>query len=375
MTKLIVVAIAALSITAHAQTSASSNNDVAAKEMTTTSSNQPAVTKKTNAKNLKAAAAKKSKETKASTSMATAVTAPIISSENPITSKEEKSMTPADINSAAGTSTAKVSETDAAKKWKGTLRTVTDIDENFTKSIQTITTAGVSYKASDKITLKISENFESLNASGLKAEDADKRELVDRSNFRAAYTDFAVATSLAGMMGSNDMPVSLNYKKMSGDAVITQKGAYSAADAFIELNAGLPYTLSPKVDLSIDGQIRHVLNDAKPNSTRALVIPTLSYTINQYLAVYQSAGLILSMKDNSEFRRAYERFSLATGLSVTATKNLSFDMNVSQDKAFYASPTSGVDVTGFKPYSTTSAAVADSTLDAVAYEFVAVYNF
>ncbi len=372
MKNLLVLAITVASMTAIAQSEMSAT--------ATTSSESAAAT--TAAPVKKASAGKKSqknttkkdaKATKQTTSMAADIVAPIVSSENPITQKEEKAMTPASTAGAAGTSTAKVSEADAAKKWKGTFRTVTDMDEAKTNSIQTITTVGASYKASNKLTLKVSENFESLNASGVS--NAEQRDLVNRSNFRAAYTDFAIASSLPAMIGTAEMPISLVYKKMSGDAVITQKGGYATADAFVELNLGIPYSITPKIDLSIDSQIRHVVKDSGPNSNRFLVIPSLSYTINDIVSVYQAAGLIVSTKENTDFRRTLERMYLATGVSISATKNLNFDINVSQDKAIYASPTSGIDLTEFSAYHANVAANTDRTLDAVAYELVATYNF
>ncbi len=370
MKKLIVLAIAALSVTAFAQ---SETATVAGTETTVPA--QVVAKKSTSDKKAKKGSSKKEKATKQTTSMATEVTSPVIANDTPITAKEEKSMTPADINTAAGVSTAKVSQADADQKFKGTLRAVTDMDESYTQSIQTLSTVGISYKAANKLTIKLAETFETLNATGIKADEADQRELVDRNNFRGAFTDLAVASSLPGMMGSNDMPVSLVYRKITGDAAISQKGKYSNIDGLVDLNVGLPYSLTPKVDLSIDGQVREVLNDEGPISTRVLLIPTISYTINDMVSIYQSAGLMVSLKDGSDLRRTRERLSIATGMSVAATKNLSFDLNVSQDKAIYTSPTSGSDITPFTLYSANNTADPKRNFDSVSYELAAIYNF
>ena len=240
--------------------------------------------------------------------------------------------------------------------------------------MQVLSKVGMSYKITDKLTVKAAQTFETLNAANNM--DAGQRELIDRSNFRSAFTDISLSTTANGIFGSNALPISLNYKKITGDAVIAQKSTFASTDAMIDLNVSVPYTLNPKFDLSIDTQVRHIQNDnAEKSSYRILAIPTLSYNLNDVVSIYQGAGIILSMKDNSALRRNYERLNLSTGVAITASKNLSFDLNVSQDKAIYVNPNAAYDVTAFAPYQVTNASNSDRTFDTVSYEATVAYSF
>lgn len=104
----------------------------------------------------------------------------------------------------------------------------------------------------------------------------------------------------------------------------------------------------------------------------------MTYAINDTVSVYQAASWIGSFKDAEALRRNYERMYLETGVTVTpqSVKGLSMTFMVDQDKAVYASPSSGIEVSGFSLYKPTEAASGpDATLDAVAYEAVIAYSF
>ncbi len=371
MKNLIVVAIAAVSIAAVAQTNSTITT-------TTTTSTQPAsATVVTPAKKIKKAAVKKTATptaaVKKTSTPAAAPTATPASTEigSALGITGEKVATPSDIS---GTSTTTNVDAASTKKWKGSISSTPSLDQADAQSIQVLTKAGLSYKITDKLTVKAAQTFETLNAGNNMS--ADQRELIERSNFRAAFTDLSISTTGKGIFGSNDLPISLNYKKISGDAVIAQKASYASIDAIIDLNISVPYTLSPKFDFSIDTQVRHYQNDtAAKSSYRVLAVPTLSYNLNDVVSIYQGAGLILSMKDNSELRRNYERLNLSTGVAITASKSLSFDLNVSQDKAIYVNPNANFDVTPFAPYQITNASDKTRTFDAVSYEATVAYTF
>ncbi len=362
MKNLIVVAIAAISLAAVAQTNSTTNTN------TTAAAVQPAAMTAT-------PAAKKAKNTaKKSTAAVVTPAAAMPATTEQGTSMSpagEKSVTPSD---AAGTSTTSLNDAAPTKKWKGSVSVTPSQDEADVTAIQVLTKTGLSYKIADKLTVKAAQTFETLNAGA--SMDDSQRELIKRSNFRSAWTDLSVSTSGKGILGSNDIAMSLNYRKVSGDAVISQLAAYAATDALIDLNINIPYTLNPKFDLSIDTQIRHAMNDnAAKSGYRLLAVPTLSYNVNDKVSIYQGAGMMLSIKDNTQFRRSAERLYIATGLGYAATKSLSFDLNVSQDKAIYLHPTTPFDVTPFQLYHANAATVADRTFDSVSYEASVAYNF
>ena len=370
MKNLIVVTIAAISLAAVAQTNNTANsttNTNAATEI------QPAAMTAAPAAKKAKKAVKKTPATvaPAATTTPAAAMPATIEQGTSLAPTGEKSVTPAD---AAGTSTTSLNDATTTKKWKGSVSVTPSQSEADTTSIQVLTKAGLSYKIADKVSVKVAQTFETLNAGA--SMDATQRELIKRSNFRSAWTDLSVSTSGKGILGSNDVAMSLNYRKVTGDAVVAQVTSYSAIDALIDLNISIPYTLNPKFDLSIDTQIRHAINDtAAKSGYRLLAIPTLSYNMNEKISIYQGAGMMVSMKDNSELRRSAERLYLATGIGYAATKSLSFDLNVSQDKAIYVHPTTKADVTPFQLYRATAAADDSRTFDSVSYEASVAYNF
>ena len=369
MKNLIIVAITAASLVAVAQTSTTTSTAPATAQ---TMEAQPVVKK-----------AKKAKKVKPSAQVAPAIKAPIVTADQLPATVQGAAVTPGitkEQNPAAGSSTTSVGDAVPVKAWKGSVSVTPSQSQTDATEIQTLSKVGFSYKVTPKVTLKAAQTFESLNAGNNL--DPAQREYVNRSNFRSAWTDLTVSTTGKGIMGSNDLPISLNVRKVTGDAVVSQLGAYATVDALIDLNVSVPYTLSPRFDLSFDTQVRHAVKDiSEQNGYRLLAIPTLSYNINDVISVYQGAGMMFSFKDNSALRRNFERVSLSTGIGITASKSLSFDLNVSQDKAVYASPSSGKVVTGFTPYKSTpadgatQAAINESTFDDVAYEATVAYSF
>ncbi|MFZ3229237.1 MAG: hypothetical protein WA160_03445 [Pseudobdellovibrio sp.] len=281
---------------------------------------------------------------------------------------------PATATIAAGTTTATTAEVAApTKKWGVAAKVFSSNDFTEMQNIQTLTSVGFSYKVADKVTLKATETFETLSASS-PSEDKAKRDMISANNFRAAYTDISAATTLGTMMGSGDITTSLNLKVIGDDSYYTTLGGYKNVASMVEANLSIPYSIAPKVDVSIDSQWRHVLNEAGPNSNRFLVIPSISYTFNDMFSVYQAGGLIISARDNSDFRRNYERIYLETGFTVTPIKNLAFGMDINQDKAITSS-NDNIDVTSFSLYRPNQAANADKTLDSVTYETYVSYSF
>lgn len=353
MKNLIIIAITAASLVAVAQTS-------------TTAPKAPM------AKKAKATAAKTAvKPVQATTTEAAPTPIPT----SMLAPEGEKTVTPSTTPStAAGTSTTAVSAAAPVKAWKGSVSVTPSQFQADPEGVQVLTKTGMSYKVSEKLSVKVAQTFETLNAANNM--DPANRELIDRSNFRSAYTDVSLSTTGSGILGSNALPISFNYKKMTGDALIAQKTTFATVDSIVDLNLSIPYTLNPKFDLSIDTQARHYINDnAAKSSYRFLVIPSLSYNVNDKWSVYQGAGMIVSLKDNADMRRNYERLSLSTGVGYAATKSLSFDVNVSQDKALYINPVQKLDITPFSLYKTSRSTSDERTFDYVGYEATVAYSF
>lgn len=373
MKKTLAIAIVLASITTYAQT-----------ETTTTAPSATAPTEATAP--VAKSKVKKVKKTKKPSAMSPSkATAPVAGS---LVEKETGTASIAPVNAdskgmapAAGTSTVSGAELAPTKKWGALLKVYSTDDMNDIKNIQTLSTAGLSYKVSEKVTLKVAETFETLTVGDGVSDSQEKRDMVNSSNFRPSYTDITASVKTAGILGSNDMTSSLNYKMMGGDSVYTTIGGYAKAKSFVEANLSMPYSLSPKVDVSVDSQWRHVINRDAANSNRFLVVPSISYAFSDVFSVYQAGGVILSMRDNTDFRRNYTRAYIETGVSITPMKNFSIGLDICQDKALQSS-NDGVDVTNWTPYSSnisnngaTEADRQGATLDAVAYEGTISYTF
>lgn len=312
-----------------------------------------------------------------------ATTAPQGAAQTSEVASAEVQATPA---TTAGTSAVDASAQAAPKKWSAKAQLYSTTDSTNTQKIQNLTTFSGSYKVLSNLSLRAGQTFETLTNGKGTAEAT--RELTKRSNFRTSYTDVGVSTSLPGFAGSEKLGLSVNLRLMGGDSEYTTTGGYGSAYNLVDTNFSIPFTLSPKWSLSIDSQWRTVDNkpkwkvhddmrveDISQNSNRFLVIPSITYTINDYVSIYHAAGWIGSFKDAEALRRNYERFYMETGVTVTPIKNLAMTFMVDQDKAIYASPSSGVDVTGYSLYKPTAASNANSTLDAVAYEAIIAYTF
>lgn len=376
MKKTMIIAIALASITATAQTSA------------------PAAAPKKKA----AVAAKKSTAAKKAATQVAAAQAPAMPATTDVVAQlpEGNKVASADIQApSAGTSAADVAKQAApAKKWSAKAQLFSTTDHTNTQNIQNLTTFSGSYKVLPKLSLKVAQTFETLT-NGRDTSDAT-RELTKSNNFRTSFTDLGVSTSFAGVGGSDDIALSVNFKVMGGESEYTTTGGYSGAYNFVETNLSVPFTLSPKWSLSVDSQWRTVDNRPKwlsigeqikagnaaadqayeisQNSNRLLVIPSLTYTINDYVSVYHAAGWIGSFKDAEAVRRNAERIYMETGVTLTPVKNLTMTFMVDQDKAVYASPSSGYEVSGYSLYKPTEA-TGGETFDAVSYEAVIAYVF
>ncbi len=370
MKQTLIIAIAMASITAFAQT------ETTTPAAATTTEAAPAVAAPAKK------AVKKAKKKKAAkpSAQAPAATAPAAKTETvapATTAAPAASMTAP----AAGTSTATAAAPAAAtKKWSASAAVLSTNDYLTQGDIQTLSTVGGSYKVTDKLSVKVKQTFETLTAGPDLNTDTQKRDRIDSNNFRAAYSDMNISYKLPGILGSNELPISLNYKDMNGDAVYVTPGlgAYGTAHALVEANLSIPYTLSPKWEVSIDTQIRHVVRreGASQNTHRVLAIPSVSYSVNDFVSIYQAAGAIFSFDRNERLRNTYQRAYLATGVSVVPTKGLTLDLNVSQDKAVSVTSDKPEAVTGFNLYSPTLANGGTSaTFDAVAYEGSITYVY
>lgn len=368
---MLIIAIAMASVIVNAQTepaAAPATAPAATEQVTTEAPAAPA--KKAAKKAKKVKKAKPSAKAPAAAPVAPVVTAPAV--EAAPVAAPATTMAPA-----AGTSTATAAAPAAdAKKWGVTAQVLSSNYALSQGDIQTLTSIAASYKITDKIKIKAKQTFETLSAGPDLSNDPQKREMIESNNFRPTFADFSVSSTLPGFLGSNELPVSLNYKYITGDAIYTQLGGYAGAHAMVEGNLSIPYTLSPKWELSIDTQIRHVVAKAGDNTHRVLAIPSLSYAVNDMINVYQAAGLIYSFDRNERFRNVYQRSYLATGVSVVPVKNLTLDVNVSQDKAIFVTSDKDYDVTNYSLYNpNVSEKGQDRTFDFVAYEGSLTYSF
>jgi hypothetical protein len=395
MKKTVIIALALASITAFAQT------ETATAPAASAPAAKPAVAKK------KATTAKKGKAKKEEAKPAAEQAAPAPgASATPAPAAEKVAAADVQVTPAAdATSTAKAAEAAApAKKWGVNAQIYSTTDFTNTQNVQTLSTVGGSYKVLPKLTVKAAQTFETLT-NGRTTSD-ETRELTKNSNFRTAYTEVGVSTSIGGVAGSDDIGLSMNLKLMGGDSEYTTTGGYASAYNFVETNVSTQWTLNPKWSIGGFGQWRAVDNRPKmntvdaqrsaagleqyshganaftqnyevsQNSNRFLISPSLNYTVNDQWTVYHSVAWIGSFKDAEALRRNYERIYMETGVTWTPIKNLSWTVMVDQDKAVYASPSSGIDVTGYSLYKPTESANGpDSTLDAVAYETVLAYSF
>lgn len=363
MKRIITVAIALASINAFAQT------ETAAPAAAPAATTATAPVKKVKAAKKVAKKASKPKAMNATAEAvkvaeATPATAPVVAG--------------TDVPSpAAGTSTATVTAPAATpKKVSGSVSTFSTADYLAPRDVQTLTSIGVSYKPMDKLSLKVKQTFETLTAGPVLSENAEDKQKIEDNNFRPTYADFTVGTTLPAVMGSGAVAASLNYKLISGDAIYSTTGGYSTAYGMWEANLSVPYSITPKVDLSIDSQWRHVISTNGPsaNSNRFLVIPTASYTISDLFSVYQSAGLIWSLRDNNELRQRYQRLYLETGVTMTPAKGFSVTLAMEQDHAIAVRAGEADRVSTLDIYNPTQA-TDGATFDAVAYDMSLAYTF
>lgn len=257
------------------------------------------------------------------------------------------------------------------RKFFGSIALYPQTEYGKTDSLMIWTTPGLSYAYDSNLTFTLKQTFETL--TGYSNEDITRNKMGE-NNFRAAFTDIIVSSSLPGFLGITSIPVSLDYRNMNHDGI--KVSGWNVAHALIEGNLSLPYAITSHVDVALDTQIRHYVMKSGPNADRFLAVPTLGYAFNDVVRVYQSAGYVVSTKDDTDFRRNYERMYLETGIVVNPIKNLTLKFDAYQDKAISASPSSGVDVSDFNLYTPTVAKSGPgATLDVMAYEAVITYKF
>ncbi len=372
MTKALIIALALASITATAQT-ASTATEVAPAPTTAQEQATAAPTKKVSKKRMKKAkptAEQTAKQvddlaTSSSTKIPKAPTATNVEPVSPV------------LGTPAGTTEAKVDAgAGPAKNWALKAQVYSTTDYLDTQDVQTLTSLGGSYKLIPKLTVKATETFETLTNG--RDTSAETRELTRSSNFRTAFSDVGLSSSLPGMLGSDEMPISFNWKFLSGTADYITTGKYAKINAVYDFNWSVPFTINPKWSTSIDSQIR--LYDKKEgldrDGQRTSVSGTVTYTINDFVSVYQSGGTLFSTKDSNEVRLNVQRISLETGVTITPVKNLNVSFNINQDKAIYASPTSKAEVSSFTLYKPNEAASGpDATFDSVAMEALVTYAY
>lgn len=154
----------------------------------------------------------------------------------------------------------------------------------------------------------------------------------------------------------------------------------------------MPYTITPKVSVDVFTQLRNIQqNDSNHadkrithKASRIIFGPTVSFAFNDVVSVYQTANIISSFTDGTDFRRTKERGYLETGVNLAppAVKGLKISMLVSQDKEIHAAK--GNTVTPFNLYKPNDgtlvngdrlAANGEKIMDAVSYEAVVSYSF
>ena len=92
-----------------------------------------------------------------SAATAPAITPTATEQESALAITGEKTATPSDIT---GTSTTTTAEAAPAKKWKGSISSTPTLDQSDAQSIQVLSKVGMSYKITDKLTVKLAQTFE-----------------------------------------------------------------------------------------------------------------------------------------------------------------------------------------------------------------------
>lgn len=294
----------------------------------------------------------------------------------PATTTAAPAVTPA----ANTTTTAAETVAPPAKKWSASLMVNPSVDYNSPKEVGSLTKIGAGYKITPKIKASVGQTFQSV---AVESAPAEYREYVNANNFRAAYTDLTVSTSVPGMLKSDDISVSLNARLLTEDALYSRVDT-AGYDTIYDLNIAMPYTITPKVSVELFTQLRNVQqNDFNHKANRVIFGPSISYAFNDIVSVYQAANVIVSLKDGADFRRSRERGYLETGVNLAPpVKGLNITMLVSQDKEINAG--AGNTVTPFNLYKPNDgtlvngervAANGEKTMDIVSYEAVVSYSF
>jgi hypothetical protein len=277
---------------------------------------------------------------------------------------------------AANTTAVKATEVAApTKKWSASISVNPSVDFNTPKEVGTLTKVGGGYKLTDKIKASLGHTFQSVAAESVQG---SSRDYIDRNNFRSAYTDLGVSTSVGGILKSDDISIAANARIYSTDALVTREGAGAAVQSLYDINITMPYTITPKISAAMFTQIRHS-QFSGTDMDRIILSPSVSYAFNDVVSIYQSVGYMLATQDELQFRKRRERATLETGVDIAPMKGLSINLNVNQDKAI-STNVGGEAVSGFnlyKPNDGTNGAFADGSnaFDYVSYEAVVAYSF
>jgi hypothetical protein len=267
----------------------------------------------------------------------------------------------------AGTSVAANSAANNnAKTWSAAASVYGTTFADDTKDVSVQTTVGGDIQVIPNVKAFGYQTFETLTTSKYNSE-------TENDNFKAAFYDVGLMASTGSIFGSNDSTLGLRYRNPQGDAFISKVGDWSNIHGFIQAESSIPYTITPAIGVSIDSHIRHSIMKDEAQKNRAGVIPQFKYSFNDTVSVYQRAGYIISLRDNNDMRREFERAFLATGVAITPISGLSIDLNVNQDKAIYASPATGVAVSEFNVYD--APVPTAGTLDEVKYDASVSYSF
>jgi len=262
-----------------------------------------------------------------------------------------------------------------AKKWSAAISLNPSADFNAPKMVGALTKISAGYKLTDKIKASMGHTFQTVAADSV---IGASRDYVNQNNFRSAFTDVGLATSVAGVLKSEDISIAGNARIYSTDALMTREGAGAAVQTLYDLNITMPYTLTPKISTALFTQVRH-MQFTGSDMDRIILSPSVSYAFNDVVSIYHAAGYMLATQDEMALRYRRERLTLETGLDIAPIKGLTINLNVNQDKAI-GTAVPGEAVSGFNLYKPNDGnggvlANGSNAFDYVAYEAVVSYSF
>ena len=241
--------------------------------------------------------------------------------------------------------------TSTSKKWAGVISLNPSSDYNSSSSLNVTTKIGGSYKVFEKYKILLAQAFETVPLKPYYSEDLKAD--IDHNNFRSMYTDLGFSTNVPGTLRSDDISLALMARILNHDSIYN-KTLDAGIRTKYDFNISIPYTVTPKLNLSLFTQLRHyqkaAIEQANDHMTNRLLFgPTISYALSDRLTFYQILSSMTSLIDGTDFRRSRERAYLETGLRITPPiKGLSISLNVNQEKEILAKK--GYTVTPFTLY-------------------------